>query len=382
MASALLAGPLHAPARAETSDLLRFENRCLAGERLTIAAVGDLIFQAEIQREVLRPDRTYGDIWSSLAPVLRHADMVYGNLEGPVAQGIALDEREIRSGRHTRTSVYGTPAKLQNFNYHPSLLDDLKRDGFSVVSTANNHALDRGAPGIDRTIDNLERRNIALTGTRRRNETAHPWSAVTEARGMRIAWLACTYGTNGRPDRFDQVLHCYSQRDLVLDAIRRHDADPEIQATILVPHWGIENSDVVQPRQQQLGLDAIAAGALAVIGTHPHVLQSWEKAAPMVGRQGLVIHSTGNFVSNQLRPDQRLGMIAVIQLVRPPGTKKAKLAAAGYILTQINKRPRYRVTEHRIAAQIAGVPTGNRISAQLPLRIPSGCEPTAPATGR
>ena len=55
-----------------------------------------------------------------------------------------------------------------NFNYHPSLIEDLRGSGFDVVSTANNHAADRGALGMDRTVEALRAGGIAFTGTRAR----------------------------------------------------------------------------------------------------------------------------------------------------------------------------------------------------------------------
>ena len=56
-------------------------------------------------------------------------------------------------------------------------------------------------------------------------------------------------------------------------------------------HWGVERS--TQPTGRQVGLAqvALAAGAAAVIGAHPHVLQ------PVVRRgRHVVAYSLGNFV--------------------------------------------------------------------------------------
>ena len=79
-----------------------------------------------------------------------------------------------------------------------------------MLLTANNHSLDRYAIGVERTIDAIEAAGLKFTGTRRRGETERPWYTVTETvkdgETRRIAWLGCTYGTNGLPDRHGQVL--------------------------------------------------------------------------------------------------------------------------------------------------------------------------------
>ena len=193
------------------------------------------------------------------------------------------------------------------FNFHPSVVADIKAGGFDIVSTANNHAADRGPLGIDRTIDALEAARLAFTGTRRQNETApaRPWGTITRAKGFAVAWLACTYATNGMPDPHAQVLGCFGPRGepgvAVLDEIRRLAADPDIDAVILTPHWGNEYQPQPDESQRRLAHEAIDAGAAAVVGSHPHVLQPWERYEARDGREGLIVYSSGNFISGQVR---------------------------------------------------------------------------------
>src|SRR5690554_387243 len=71
--------------------------------------------------------------------------------------------------------------------------------------------LTRLAIGADRTIDELVARGLAFTGTRKSTDPpAAPPSTVIEAKGVRVAWIACTYSTNGIPDNHAQVTHCYT----------------------------------------------------------------------------------------------------------------------------------------------------------------------------
>ena len=365
-------------ARAAEPAIL-FNDACAAGARLRVAAVGDLLFQRPLQRQALQPGARYGAIWKPVAPILRDADLTYGNLEGPIADGIGYDaSTHPNLDRRWFTPVYDAPPRLLSFNYHPSLIDDLRASGFSVVSTANNHVLDRGGLGIERTIDNLESRGLAFTGTRRRGEPRSSWSVVTRAKGISVAWLACTDGRNGLPDRHHRVLGCTEDRAIVLAEIARLDASAQADAVILTPHWGAEN--LYGPGQDQIDLAhaAVAAGATAVIGTHPHVLQRWEKPVTDTGREALVIYSTGNFTSVQTLPRQRTGMIALLDMVKPLGAAKARLAAAGYVLTWITHRPRYSVRALHTSVTPADLPAGNRVRAAQAL--PKTCTDPADAS--
>jgi len=90
--------------------------------------------------------------------------------------------------------------------------------GVDVVSTANNHALDRHSLGADRTIESLDHYGLAHTGTRR-SDGSGSWYTTTTAGNIRIAWLACTYGTNGIRDAEHQVPGCYRDRSKVLSLV-------------------------------------------------------------------------------------------------------------------------------------------------------------------
>ena len=360
LACALALAPAWSPARSH-GQAVNFVAECMPGQRLTVAAVGDLLFHPEIEAHAQTPGG-YRALWTSVAKVLAEADITYGNLEGPVTD-LPLASR-MWAGPRQQSDL--TPL---NFNYRPSLIDDLKAAGFTVVSTANNHALDRGSAGVDRTVENLEKRGLAFSGTRKRAETQRSWSVVTSARGLNIAWLACTYGTNGIPDLRQQVLSCFRQQAEVLAEIARLSADPSIHAVIFAPHWGIENSHVIEQRQRDLARAAVEAGAVAIIGTHPHVLQPWEKRATKDGREALVIYSTGNFISAQREPKQRTGMILLLEFVKPAHAARARLSAARYVLTWIDLSGVPHVSENTDAGPFNPLPAANRVRlADAPLR--------------
>src|SRR6202021_567017 len=236
-----------------------FRDACVAGDRVTIAAVGDLLFHFNLQRQALAKGENFARFWERVGPIFRHADIVYGNLEGPAAQAVTAGGREIKVAPKIAAKIASKSAPRDEtkidvrldertydhrfyaggenmglvFNFHPSAGADVKAGSFPIVSTANNHAADRGSLGIDRTIDALEAAKLAFTGTRRRGETAEarPWSTLTRAKGFTIAWLACTFSTHGMPDPGAQVLVCFGPhgetRAEVLDEIRKLAARPD-----------------------------------------------------------------------------------------------------------------------------------------------------------
>lgn len=376
------------PAAADDGTMT-FNAGCKTGERIVIAGVGDLLFHNALQRQALTRNGTYSEFWRPLSPVLAGADLTYGNLEGPAAHGVALGGRAVKDpGRRWDGIVYGYQRGTLGFNYHPSVIGELKDSGFDVVSTANNHAADRGSLGIDRTIDALESTGLAFTGTRRRAaDPYHRWAVKTKSGGMTVAWIACTYSTNGMPDRHDQALNCYTDRDAVFQEIRWNAQDPDVDAVILTPHWGNENSSVVKRSDKTYAREAIEAGASAVIGAHPHVLQEWEKVVTDDGRNGLIIYSTGNFISNQVSDDQRTAIVAVIELTRV-SSSRAEVSAAGFVPTWVT-RGQHRVSEMKIdkrrgerafSAPLRRLPVGNHVTAEDFRNLPRACPVTANAT--
>lgn len=373
---------------------ITFSGACTNGNRILVAAVGDLLFHESLQRQALTPSSNYRRFFSDIEGILKNADIAYGNLEGPAAQAVAAGGGNVRDpGRVMDRRVYGTTPGALIFNYHPSAVTDIKAVGFSVLSTANNHAADRGALGIDRTIDALEAAGIAYSGTRRRTglpgALAGSWTTVTEAKGMRVAWLACTYGTNGMPDRHNQILQCYRDRDAVMAEITKAAADPTVDAVILTPHWGLEGSATPLKTDRAYARAAVEAGASAVIGAHPHVLQPWERIETADGRDGLVVYSTGNFVSNQTSPAQRSGVIALLELVKPAVGARARVSAAGFVPTWVEKQGSsgHRVVEqtgagHEMAAALKAtlklLPAGNRVASKDMRNLPRNCPPASP----
>jgi poly-gamma-glutamate synthesis protein (capsule biosynthesis protein) len=249
-----------------------------------------------------------------MVPLFLKADLAYANIEGPVAGAVTTKNKlGTDPGRKFDDSCYtGYP----RFNYHPTVIDELAASGIDVVSTANNHSMDRGVIGVDRTIDHLRAAKLAFTGTRKSGDTVSPWHVITKAKGFKVAWVACTFSTNGISDVKHQVLQCFKDRQELLKIVSDLSTFPGIDAVIVTPHWGDEYENEPDSDQKKLARELIESGAVAVIGSHPHVLQPWEKHVAHDGREGFIIYSLGNFVSAQRSLAKRTSVVLYLGLTR------------------------------------------------------------------
>lgn len=321
--------------RVKSPRMISFSKTYDPDELVTIAAVGDVLLHDSVQKRSAAEAAGFYGLFSGVADLIGSADIAFANLEGPVAAGVAKNGKSVKEPKRRYDGrVYsGYPM----FNYHPSVTNDLRLAGFDVLLTANNHSMDRYALGADRTVAAVKAAGLAYTGTRVQADKKSPWYAVTPvAKGgktYKIAWLGCSYSTNGIPDRKGQVLMCYKQRAEVLSTIRRLAARPDIAAVILAPHWGAEYRHRPGRRQVALAKEALNAGAAAVIGTHPHVVQPIERFVTADGRETFIAYSLGNFVSNQIGLPRRASAILVLGLTPDTGARAGKLdmAAVGWI---------------------------------------------------
>lgn len=313
---------------------ITFDRACERGESITLAAVGDVLLHGPLQKQAYASADTNGSLWRGITDLIQGADLAYANLEGPTALNVSRGGRAAAKnvGMRFDGSVYsGYPL----FNYHPILAWDLKKAGFDVVSTANNHSMDRGTLGVDKTIEALNNANLPYTGTRTRAQAAagndFSWHVRTEVKGFNIAWLACTFSTNGMPDPLNQTIDCFQDEAQLIKEIRELAKDPAVDAVIVTPHWGqAEYTHRIEPSQKALGHRFLEAGALAIFGNHPHVTKPWEKYVTSDGRETFVVYSIGNFVSGQSSLAKKTSALVYLGLTKVPG-EKAFINGAVYV---------------------------------------------------
>lgn len=287
---------------------------------ITLAFTGDLIIHEDLYKKVIKdPKHDFSKIWEKTIPLLQAADMTYLNLEGPTALGISEKLRDKGDiGFVYDNHVYSGTNFL--FNYHPSLIDALKKSGVDIVSNANNHTLDRGWKGVDSTIDALNKRDMAVVGVRK-STSDHSFYTLTKVKDFTVAWIGCTEMLNGFKNVKNQVLLCYEQKDELLKTIEQVILYKKPDLVIFTPHWGIEYKNKQSKMQTELAHAALEAGADAVIGAHPHVLQPMETYTTKDKRETIIFYSLGNFVAYQRDIDRKSSAIVYLKFSKNKNTK-------------------------------------------------------------
>lgn len=261
-----------------------------------VSAVGDVLIHQAPYRSVIGNKDGFYHLWSKIAGAFSGADISYANLEGPAALGISSRG----SFQGDLGFVYdGTVYSGTNFlfNYHPRVIADLARAGITILSLANNHSMDRRALGIDRTIEAMDQAEMKFTGVKSSNSSHRKFWTLTRAKGMTIAWISCAEHLNGNSDSKSQVLKCRGSE--ILEQIEALRQNSKVDAIIVTPHWGEEYQHSPTSGQRALAKAYAQAGASAIIGNHPHVLQSFEMLKTSDNRQVPVAYSLGNFISGQ-----------------------------------------------------------------------------------
>ncbi len=195
-------------------------------------------------------DRTY----------LKNNDILVANLEGPVAK------------KRVQTS------KMIAFRFNPDVVQVLKKYSFDALSEANNHATDMGWSGFNDTFELLAPTGIKVFGNPKEIEDRSV--ATFDVGGKKIAFLG-----------LEEVIYTIDDEKAVA---KIKELTAQGYKVIPFAHWGIEYQHRPNARQKELAHKFIDAGAVAVIGHHPHVVQTFEMYN---GRP--VFYSLGNAIFDQ-----------------------------------------------------------------------------------
>ena len=269
-------------------------------DTLHLVFAGDIMTHGPQIRAALRGDGQYDfrPSFSLVKPLIAEADLAVGNLE---------------------TTFGGKPYSGYPMFSSPEAFGEALRDaGFDVLTTANNHSCDRGRYGVVQTIDILDSLGIATTGSyRTREERTSRTPLLVTVKGVKLAILAYTYGTNGLPIPSPALVDTISRTQIARDLQRADSLGADYK--IVQIHWGNEYERLPNKRQKDLAQWLADQGVHAIIGSHPHVVQesTFLKRQDTQGDSTFVVYSMGNFISNQITPPgTRGGMLLSLELIR------------------------------------------------------------------
>jgi poly-gamma-glutamate synthesis protein (capsule biosynthesis protein) len=238
----------------------------------------------------------YDSCFSFVANEIKYADFKVANLELTLAGA----------------PYSGYPC----FSAPDAIAETLKKTGINLLSTANNHSCDRGSKGITRTLDVIDRLGMYHTGTYRNiaeKMFSHP--QIIDIKGFRIAFMSYTYGTNGLPVTYPNIVNMIDTADIANDIKLAKQRNPDM--IICLIHWGLEYQLKHNSEQKMLAEFMTSHGINLIIGSHPHVVQPMETQTDADGNiKSAVVYSLGNAVSNQNYEHTDIGAMAHIALVK------------------------------------------------------------------
>lgn len=269
-----------------------------------LIAVGDIMMHGTQIKSGYNPTTktyNYDHFFKEVKGILSSGDWVIGNLETTLAG--------------PETGYTGYPL----FNAPDSLADAIKKAGFNIISTTNNHSLDRGEKGVLKTLENVQKRGLISVGTAASAEAANK-IVIVEKNNISMAILGYSYGTNGIPipKGKNYLVSLIDPKKITQDITKARGLGVDIVTVIL--HFGAEYQRQPNTEQKTLVKQLVNAGADIILGSHPHVVQPYQ-IFEQTGESGkpkkaIVIYSMGNFISNQREKYRDLGVIFKVNIVK------------------------------------------------------------------
>ncbi len=251
---------------------------------LRLMFAGDIMSQL-IQIEsaqVGNNEYNYDPCFRYIRPIFEQADLVIGNLE------CTLSDKPPYTG-------------FPNFRSPDQLAAALKKGGFDVLVTANNHALDGGLNGLNHTIETVRESGFVQTGTFKNEAYKNLlYPLIVYKNGFKIALLNYTHHTNGYGTPNPSVVNRLDMEKVKKDLQKAKNMQADFVITFL--HWGNEHH--INEGSEQRGVAQLLHqwGSNLVVGSHPHVVQPIKNQIVTINKKSysqLTAYSLGNFISSQ-----------------------------------------------------------------------------------
>lgn len=257
----------------------------LLADSLVVLFTGDLLLDRGVRPIAEKKGVEY--LLEGVREETKRADAVVVNMECPL------------------TDVATPLAKKYIFRADTRWAKDLKKAGVTHAALANNHTNDQGYQGIEQTVKSLRQAGIVTMGAGlTAEERIQP--VLIEKNGIRVALFnAVLFSLENWTTPTHRWAPCQIDAKVMAQAIRSYRQQHPTDYIVAVLHWGLEFQK--SPSLQQLLAARLltSAGANAIVGHHPHVIQqpSYVDGKP-------VFYSLGNFVFDQHQPEARKAQLA------------------------------------------------------------------------
>ncbi len=287
-------------------------------EKVVMYSVGDIMMHDSlIKSGEHKGNYNYDHFFTEVKEIFKDGDIVSGNLE---------------------TTISGEKYKytgFPKFNSPYEYLLSLKKIGFNILSTANNHSLDRGEIGVINTIKNLKKTGIKFVGTSNNNNSKKR-VLITSYNNIKFAFLSYTFSTNGIsiPKGKDYLVNMINKSQINEDL--NYAKSNEVDLIVSYLHFGNEYERIPNNYQKEVVKYFLKNGVDIVLGSHPHVVQPF-KFYRGNNKNQFVIYSLGNFLSGQYNRYRDLGIILRFEIVKNIVTDEIISINFQYILTYVKR---------------------------------------------
>jgi poly-gamma-glutamate synthesis protein (capsule biosynthesis protein) len=298
-----------------------------------INVVGDLMCHStQINYAHVNDDSfDFNGVFSEVKQYLSDADFTIGNFETVLA------------GKKKGYSGYPF------FNAPDDFLIAIKDAGFDLLVNANNHAIDKGANGVERTIKKMDELGINHTGAYL-SQPDRDSIRIFNINGINLAVLAYSYSTNGIPlPKGKNYIINLIDYDLIEQDIRRA-RNKRVDIVLVYFHFGEEYQRNPNSYQKEVINHTINAGADIIIGSHPHVVQpvDYFKTNNANLDTGFIAYSLGNFISNQRWKYSDAGVVIKIKVSKNILSDSVYLSGVSYLPTWVFKGKTKKAREYII----------------------------------
>jgi poly-gamma-glutamate synthesis protein (capsule biosynthesis protein) len=239
----------------------------------TLMFVGDIMLSRAVG-DKMKKLNDWNWPFEKIAEYLVSADLLFGNLEGPISA----------RGRNVGSEY--------SFRADPDAVEGLKYAGFDVLSVANNHIGDWTKDAMEDTFAILKKNGIEHAGAGANSHEAHS-AKIKEVNGIKFGFLAYTaLGAKYTEAQASSSGVAWLDKEKMIEDIT--EAKKSSDVLIVSLHFGEEYKQKSNLLQQDIAHAAIDAGASLVIGHHPHVVEEAEQY-----RGGFIAYSLGNFIFDQ-----------------------------------------------------------------------------------
>ena len=280
----------------ETKKVVKKEEKKAMDYEAKIFMVGDALIHWGVYNDALQSDGSY-DFTPQLEyikPISSKYDLAYYNQE------------TVLGGTELGVSSY------PRFNTPQEEGDAFIDAGFNMVSLATNHTMDKGETGVLNSVAYLKKHpEVVVSGQwSSAEERTASVAKVYEKNNIKYAFISYTIWTNGleTPVGKEYLNNVYSPEKAKADIESVRD---KVDFVIVAMHWGTEYSLRVDYKQEEIANYLSNLGVDLIIGAHPHVVQTVEY---INNNKTFVIYSLGNFISDQLKVENYVGLAMEVTL--------------------------------------------------------------------